>query len=87
MLKTFSKIQRPYVEFDPTNVDHRQHYKKFLQTNTWSHCPCQWFIDDYSVDVVHFINNKIVEYYISTDSALVTKQITAKVATPKRKQK
>jgi hypothetical protein len=86
MLNSLSKIQRPYIEFDPTNPDHRLNYKKFLETRAWKHCQYQWLIDDNSVDVVHFINKKLVEYYVSTDSALVKKR-PAKKTTINRKSK
>ena len=74
MLKSLAKIQRPLVEFDPENIEHRRYYKKFLQTNAWRHCPYQWQIDDYSVDVVHYINKKLIEYYIKNDTELIAKK-------------
>lgn len=83
MLNSLSKIQRPFIEFDPSNPGHRLDYKKFLQTHAWKHCTHQWLIDDHSVDVVHFINKKLIEYYISADSALVKKRTTKKTITTK----
>lgn len=84
MLKSFLKIQRPLAVFDPTNSEHRLHYKKFLLDRGWHRCPYQWVIDDHSMDIVHCINKKLVEHYILND-ATITKRTT--VATTKRKQK
>lgn len=73
MLKTFAKFLRPAVKFDPSNVEHRKCFKKFLQTNSWKSCPYIFIIDDNSVDVVHYINRVLVEYYIKQDQSLVAK--------------
>jgi hypothetical protein len=67
MTKSFILTQRPFVVFDAANAEHRGLYNKFLKTRSWKHSTCQWLIDDSSLDVVHNINRKMIQYYMSQE--------------------
>jgi hypothetical protein len=67
MLKTFILHQRPIKIFDPSLAEHRGLYHKFLKTMSWAHCPYQWAIDDDSLDIVHCINKKMLNYYTNAE--------------------
>lgn len=55
---------RQSVVFDANNAKHRKFYHEFVKTKAWGSCPIQWLIDDESIDVVHNINNKLIEFYL-----------------------
>ncbi len=67
MSKTLLKSTRPFVCFDPADSDHRRYFYNFQKTNSWRGCPYQWIIEDESLDVVHYISKKLVDYYTSTE--------------------
>lgn len=58
---------RPPQFFDAGNVEHRAYFNEFMQTTSWKNCPFQWFITDDSADVVHFIQNSLVSYYLNQE--------------------
>ena len=66
MLKTLIH-QRPVEIFDASSTEHRELFYKFLETQSWAHCPYQWIITDDSADVVHYIRKKITNYYLSQE--------------------
>jgi len=74
MLKTLVKHQRPFVIFDPKNTEHRTLYYRFLKTQSWKHSPYQWAIDDDSLDVIHSIQKKLIDYYTALEFKSVAKK-------------
>lgn len=79
MINSLQKAQRPFVVFDPANLEHRRYYKKFMVKSTWHGCPYQWIIDDYSTDVVTYVNRKLLAYYVKLDDTLVNKRKPVKL--------
>jgi len=67
MLNSFLKLQRPFVIFDPTLSEHRELFYKFERTQSWVGCPYQWAIDDDSLDVVHHIRKKMLDFYMKNE--------------------
>jgi hypothetical protein len=67
MLKSFVLSTRPFLIFDPKNPEHRDIFNKFQRTQSWQHSPYQWTIDDDSTNLVHYLNKKLVAYYLSTE--------------------
>ena len=67
MLKSFVLIQRPFAIFDPANKEHRELFNKFQKTQSWSHSPYQWTIEDDSTNLVHFLHKKLIEYYMKQE--------------------
>jgi hypothetical protein len=80
MLKTFILHQRPIKLFDSSLVEHRELYHKFLKTMSWAHCPYQWAIDDDSLDIVHCINKKMLNYYMNVEFVAKKPQKATKTA-------
>jgi hypothetical protein len=81
MLKSFILFQRPTKLFDATDPEHRALFHKFLKTQSWAHSPYQWAIDDDSLDVVHCINKKMVEYYLASEFVVKKPRKPAKTPT------
>ncbi len=67
-------MQRPFVQFDPKNKEHRQLFFKFLRTSSWAHSPYQWLLDDDCVSVVHNILNKLTLHYTTREFKPVAKK-------------
>ena len=66
-MSILTNANRPTVEFDVNNIEHRQQYLKFIQTNSWGKCPVRFKVDPQYTDVVSMINAKISEFYLSND--------------------
>lgn len=75
LTKTLSSVQRPVVNFDPTNAQHRYYFKKFVQTHSWKGCPFLFSIEDNSLDVVSYISKKMLAYYFKNDKAISSKPV------------
>lgn len=71
IMSILNNFVRPSVEFDVNNVEHRQHYLKFIQTNSWSKCPVRFKVDPQYTDVVSMITSKISEFYLTSDTKVV----------------
>lgn len=72
MIATLARVQRPVVQFDPNNFDHRMMFKKFLDTNTWGWCPVRFFLDeDQYSNVVDMCHDKILKYYFHLDRKML----------------
>jgi len=71
MLKTST---RPFKTFDPSSAEHRELFYKFEKTWTWTHCPYQWDIDDDSLDVVHHIRKKLLDFYMKNEFVELVEQ-------------
>ena len=67
-MSILTNANRPTVEFDVNNIEHRQQYLKFIQTNSWGKCPVRFKVDPQYTDVVSMINAKISEFYLSNDA-------------------
>ena len=68
IMSILNNFVRPSIEFDVNNVEHRQHYLTFIQSNSWSKCPVRFKVDPQYTDVVSMINAKISEFYLSNDA-------------------
>lgn len=67
-MSILNNANRPTVDFDVSNIEHRQHYLKFIQSNSWSKCPVRFKVDPQYTDVVSMINAKISEFYLTNDA-------------------
>lgn len=55
---------RPYVIFNPENVDHRRWFAEFNRTQSWGKCPVRFVVDDdVDANLTGLMQRKIVEYY------------------------
>lgn len=70
-MSILTNANRPTVEFDVNDVEHRRQYLMFIQTNSWSKCPVRFKVDPQYTDVVSMINAKISEFYLSNDAKVV----------------
>jgi hypothetical protein len=55
---------RPLVSFDANNKDHRRYYRDFLEANSWGTCPVRFIVEDQKGDLISFINDQMLEYYM-----------------------
>lgn len=82
MLKSFVLHQRPFKIFEPANAEHRAIFHKYQVTHSWQHSPYQWTIEDDSTNLDHFINRKLLNYYMSQEFA---KKKAPQVSKPRAK--
>lgn len=61
--------QRPSVDFDPTDKEHRKWYNEFLQTASWSHCPVRFTVqmDGDEGNTQAIIQRKIAQHYLDKE--------------------
>lgn len=61
-------IGRPYVVFDPQNVDHRRWYAQFAKTGSWGACPVRFVVDGAGLsNGVALMSRMIVTYYATKE--------------------
>ena len=60
---------RPAVKFNPACAEHREQYAKFLETNTWAHCPYRFFLDEdqSNNNLLYAIQRELLNYYTSQE--------------------
>jgi hypothetical protein len=68
-----ARIQRPVVQFDPANPEHRCLYNKFLQTRAWSHSPVRFALHEDFIELPHYLNMLLLQWYMSRDQQLIRK--------------
>jgi hypothetical protein len=55
---------RPVVAFDVNNPEHRKYFAEFVKYNTWGKCPVRFMAESLDMDLVSYINNKMLKYYV-----------------------
>jgi hypothetical protein len=58
---------RPIVSFDVENPDHRRWYSEFVKYRTWGRCPVRFMAEALDQDLVSYINDKMLHYYIKQE--------------------
>ena len=58
---------RPWTVFDAYNKDHRRWYAEFVKYNTWGKCPVRFMAEALDQDLVSYINEKMLSYYIKQE--------------------
>jgi len=58
---------RPIVSFDVDNPEHRRWYSEFVKYRTWGRCPVRFMAEALDQDLVSFINDKMLAYYINQE--------------------
>jgi len=58
---------RPVVTFDVNNADHRSYFADFVKNNTWGHCPVRFMAESMDKDLVSFIEQKMLRYYVQQE--------------------
>jgi len=66
-MSILSMAQRPWVEFDPSDPEHRQHYLTFLQHSSWRGCPVQFRLQKGYGDLSSMIENKLTAFYLGRE--------------------
>ena len=60
---------RPWVEFDPTNQQHRLWFAQFQRTNSWAQCPVRFTVRE-EVNGPHAVMvRQLTEYYAGQEFA------------------
>jgi len=60
---------RPMVAFNVENPLHRKYFAEFVKYNTWGKCPVRFMTESLDVDLVSYINNKMLNYYVEQEFA------------------
>ena len=58
---------RPMVAFNVDNPQHRKYFAEFVKYNTWGRCPVRFMTESLDVDLVSYINNKMLNYYVKQE--------------------
>jgi hypothetical protein len=58
---------RPIIAFDVNNPDHRKWYAEFVKYRTWGRCPVRFMAEALDQDLVSYINDKMLHYYIEQE--------------------
>lgn len=58
---------RPIVAFDVNNTEHRRYYADFVKYNTWGKCPVRFMAESLDLDLVTYINQKMLDYYVEKE--------------------
>lgn len=74
---------RPIVAFDPTNADHRRWFAEFVKYKGWGKCPVRFMAESLEVDLVTFIEHKMLAYYVQQEFKNENKRKVKKKPQPK----
>jgi len=55
---------RPFVAFDVNNAEHRKYFAEFVKYNTWGKCPVRFMAESLDIDLVSYISQKMLNYYV-----------------------
>jgi hypothetical protein len=69
---------RPMVAFDVNNEDHRRYFREFVKYNTWGKCPVRFMAESMDLDLVSYINQKMLNYYVNQEFENVKSKNTTK---------
>ena len=58
---------RPVVAFDVDDPVHRKYFAEFVKYNTWGKCPVRFMTESLDMDLVSYINNKMLKYYVTQE--------------------
>lgn len=58
---------RPMVRFDVSNPEHRQIFYTFLKTNSWTHSPYRFYLEDGYVDLPSQMYQWMATYYLGNE--------------------
>ena len=58
---------RPIVAFDANNSDHRRWFAEFVKYRGWGKCPVRFMAESLEVDLVTFIEHKMLAYYVQQE--------------------
>ena len=59
--------RRDMVAFEVENPDHRKWFAEFVKYRSWGQCPVRFMTDALDQDLVSFINEKMLAYYIKRE--------------------
>ena len=58
---------RPIVAFDETKAEHRKWFAEFVKYKTWGKCPVRFMAESMDIDLVSFIEHKMLHYYVTQE--------------------
>jgi hypothetical protein len=76
---------RPFVAFDATNKEHRQHYHKFVMTRSWGGCPVRFLVPEDHGDLVTMMQRALIDYYTKKEFGMKLVEVQPKIR-PKQKR-
>jgi hypothetical protein len=67
-------MRRPWVEFDPTDRDHRKWYAEYVQTGTWGRCPVRFVDPTDCGNLAAAMQASMVRYYVKQEFRNLSKR-------------
>lgn len=74
---------RPIIAFDVNNPDHRRWYADFVKFGGWGKCPVRFLAESLELDLVTFVEKKMLAYYVQREFENENKVKTKKKPKPK----
>jgi hypothetical protein len=65
-MSKLSSHGRPYVEFDPTNEEHRRYFAQFVQHSAWKDCPYRFYVTGVSFPIPA-MQRMLLDYYATEE--------------------
>lgn len=63
-----NKNMRPLVVFDETNKEHRELLMKFMETNSWAHCPYRFELpDEDGQNLAYSMQKRVLIYFLNKE--------------------
>ena len=58
---------RPVVAFDVRDAQHRRWFAEFVKYQTWGRCPVRFMAEALDQDLVSYISDKMLAYYVQQE--------------------
>ena len=58
---------RPVVAFDVRDSQHRKWFAEFVKYQTWGKCPVRFMAEALDQDLVSYISDKMLAYYVQQE--------------------
>jgi len=64
-------FNRPWVQFDASNKEHRKIFNQFKRTMSWGHNPYRFILpEDPGFDLVSVLDKAVLSYYMDKEFGL-----------------
>ena len=72
-MRIIDRTNRPVVEFDPSNAQHRVLFRTFIKTRKWAHSPLRFALRADYLDLHHYLNTVLLDWYMNQDKNMIDK--------------
>ena len=73
---------RPVVAFNVRNAEHRRWFAEFVKYQTWGRCPVRFMAEALDQDLVSYISDKMLAYYVQQEFESGKTKTKTKIKSP-----